>query len=508
MGLCWRTVDLFLLGDPRAVRALRDLRERADALACQNIVYIADVLDVMLLIRDGRLDEAEAAAGRAFELGSAVGEVDAVAYFGAHILAIRWIQGRDAEILDAAEEVATSPTLVEAEFGFRASVAAVAARAGEHDRARAALDRLCRHGVDALPRSSTWLAGIAALIEAAAIEGDAPVARQAYDLLAPFADLPVMPSLAVICLGSAHRYLGLAALATDDPDAAVRHLEQAVAANRRLGNRPLTTIATADLGEALARRAGRGDAARARTLRERAVREAAELGMAARAEAWRAAAAAATPAPGTDAVLDLTDPPATGPVAADEGLLSRQGRGWLVQVGERRAVVPALVGMTYLAELVTRPGQPVPAKTLATGGDEARLDLRHDVIDTRARDAYAERARELAADLAAAEADNDLGRADRLRMEVDALVEQLEAATGLGGRPRAFADDHERARTSVRKAIKRAIDEVAAADPVIGEVLRAGVTTGATCMFVPAPGGGVRWTVRRAQGAGTAAGGC
>ena len=32
MGLCWRTVDLFLLGDPTAERALAELRSRADAL--------------------------------------------------------------------------------------------------------------------------------------------------------------------------------------------------------------------------------------------------------------------------------------------------------------------------------------------------------------------------------------------------------------------------------------------------------------------------------------------
>jgi hypothetical protein len=65
MGLCWRAVDLFLLGDELAIRALEDLRARADALACQNILYIVDVLDVMLLIRAGRLDDAEAAAGAA-----------------------------------------------------------------------------------------------------------------------------------------------------------------------------------------------------------------------------------------------------------------------------------------------------------------------------------------------------------------------------------------------------------------------------------------------------------
>ena len=112
MGLCWRAVDLFLLGHDRAIRALEDLRARADALECQNILYIVDVLDVMLLIRAGRLDDAEAAAARCYDRGVAVGEVDAIGYLGAHTLAIRWIQGRDAEILEAAEDMAASNTLV------------------------------------------------------------------------------------------------------------------------------------------------------------------------------------------------------------------------------------------------------------------------------------------------------------------------------------------------------------------------------------------------------------
>ncbi|HET6773653.1 MAG TPA: hypothetical protein VFH36_10100 [Acidimicrobiales bacterium] len=76
MGLCWRAVDLFLLGDGRAGRALEDLRERADALMSQNILYIIEVLDVMRLIRAGRLDEAVAAAERCYELGIEVGEID------------------------------------------------------------------------------------------------------------------------------------------------------------------------------------------------------------------------------------------------------------------------------------------------------------------------------------------------------------------------------------------------------------------------------------------------
>jgi hypothetical protein len=513
MGLCWRAVDLFLLGDERAVRALEDLRARASALECQNILYIVDVLDVMLSIRSGRLEQAEAAAGRCYERGTAVGEVDAIGYLGAHTLAIRWIQGRDAEILDAAEDMAASPTLVEAEFGFRATAAVIAARAGYHDRARTALDRLTAFGVEALPRSSTWLTGMAAIVEVAAIEGDAEVAGEAYRLMEPFAGLPVMPSLAVVCLGSCERFLALAASTVGDADGAVRHLERAVSANRRLGNRPMAALAAAELASALARRDGTGDAHRADALWDAAVREAEGMGMTARADVWRAERSeakasrpsatsgasgtagpatlgeAAPAAASTPATIDLTDgaPAAPRTSPARGGSLRRRGRAWLVEFGEHRALVPDLVGMAYLAELMAHPGEPISAVTL-TGRDRtgaANGQTRQEVIDRQARDAYAARARELAADLAEAEADNDLGRAERLRMELDALVEQLEATTGLGGRARAFTTEHERARTSVRKAIKRAIDEIEAADPAIGQGLRTAVVTGSACMYTP-----------------------
>jgi tetratricopeptide (TPR) repeat protein len=508
MGLCWRAVDLFLLGEDRALRALEDLRARADALECQNILYIVDVLDVMLLIRAGRLDDAEAAAARCYDRGVAVGEVDAIGYLGAHTLAIRWIQSRDAEILEAAEDIAASNTLVEAEFGFRASAAAIAARAGLHERASAGLGRLSARGLAALPRSSTWLAGMAAIVEVAAIEGDAGVAGEAYELLAPFADLPVMPSLGVICLGSTERFLGLAARTTGDLDQAVAHFERAIAADRRLGNRPLAAIAAADLASTLAGRGEAGDGARAAALWDRAIVDAESMGMALRAEAWRAESSMGASSMGAssmaaepvtraaEATIDLTRGNGSGgPGPERRGFMRRHGRGWLVEVGDRRAVVPDLVGMAYLAELVAHPAQPISALTLAGGGGRPG-EPRHEIIDRQARDAYVQRARELAEDLADAEADNDLGRTDRLRIELDAVVAQIEAATGLGGRPRAFTNEHERARTSVRKAIKRAIDEIRKADPVVGEILDAAVVTGSVCMYTPASSPhNVRWTV-------------
>ena len=290
MGLCWRTVDLFHLGDPGAERALADLRVRAEALHCRSIRYVAAVLDVMLTIRAGRLSQAEEAAATAFGLGQEVGDADAFGYHAAHLLAIRWMQGRGAELVDLAAEAAMSPTLVLAEFTFQATLARLAAEAGQLQRARHALDRLTQAGLAALPQSSTWLAGMLGIVETAAALGDAGIAGQAYHLLRPYADLPIMPSLAVVCFGSVHRPLGLAALTVGDIEASIHHLRDAVHANTRLGNHPMTTCAQAELAQVLRRRGRPGDHRQARHLLLEASGNGAAMGMNVRAERWRAEA--------------------------------------------------------------------------------------------------------------------------------------------------------------------------------------------------------------------------
>jgi hypothetical protein len=170
--------------------------------------------------------------------------------------------------------------------------------------------------------------------------------------------------------------------------------------------------------------------------------------------------------------------------APRRGTIRRDGTRWEIALDGRRVRVPDLVGVRYLADLLTTPGRSVPALALASGGT-VPSPSRQFVLDDEARAAYAARARELSGDLAEAEADNDLARAEKLRVELDALVDQVESATGLRGRSRAFADPAERARSSVSKAIKRAIAAVDDADPTIAEVLHGFRTATRPCSCSP-----------------------
>jgi tetratricopeptide (TPR) repeat protein len=468
MGLCWRVVDLFQLGDPQAHRALADLRVRADAVNSRNVLYIVHVIDVMLALREGRLEAAEAAAADCHRLGVEVGDVDAFGYYAAQLLAVRWLQGRGAELLELAAEAADSPTLVPAEFAFQATVARLAADAGQLERARAGLDRLSAAGLDALPQSSTWLTGMLAIAEAAAALSDVAVAKDVYRLLLPFAELPVMPSLGVACFGSTHRPLGLAALTAGDVAGAVHHLDQAVVANVRLGNRPMTACCRADLALALLRRDQAGDRRRAELLLDQAIEVAEQCGMPVRAAAWLATR------------RDVAAHAGATPIA-----IRREHGRWRLAHRGGEVVVDDLVGMRYLARLLAEPGRQIPALELAGSPAGPVEPSRQPVIDQRARAEYAARARVLSDAVRRARADGDAGQVQALEDEIEALTRELGRSTDRHGRARSFAGPAERARTAVRKAISRALDAVEAGDPTLGQTLRGSVTTGYECSYTP-----------------------
>jgi hypothetical protein len=105
------------------------------------------------------------------------------------------------------------------------------------------------------------------------------------------------------------------------------------------------------------------------------------------------------------------------------------------------------------------------------------------VLDAEAIASYRGRLRRLDAELSKLTPGSDAERA--ASSEREWLVAQIASAAGLGGRPRSFPDDRERARVAVGKAIRRALARVTEADAVIGEHLRQSVRTGTRCSYWP-----------------------
>ncbi|MFL6110018.1 MAG: hypothetical protein ACJ786_01495 [Catenulispora sp.] len=477
MGLLWRTIDLFLAADPQAERSLAELDA---ALADQDhlaIGFAAAACHVMLGIRDGRFDEAEALAADCAGRGAAAGDADVQGWYGAQLVAIRWFQGRSGELVPTLAELVHSPALSAVDNAYFAALAAAAATLGDRRQAACALGRLSGRGLFNLVHSSSWLVAMYGVVEAAHLLDDAPTSAQAYSLLLPFAEQPMVGSLAVACFGSTHHALGVASMTVGEPDRAVGHLQAAVRANEALGHWPAAVLSRHRLGQARSRRARSGDGPLAAAELTAAAAEAARLGLA----LPRVGAVATTPSRvGTPPRARSTDPL----------FCRRRGRTWEVQHGYRTAVVGDSVGMKHLHTLIAHEGQEIPAIDLAQGAlpagtpNPARAaGSRQPQLDEVAVRDYRRRLAQLQEQIDEYEAMNDLEHATRARTERDWLITELQAAAGLSGRVRHFTDDAERARIAVTKAIHRALDQLVAADPAIGAELRSRVQTGRRCCF-------------------------
>jgi hypothetical protein len=431
------------------------LHERAEDAACAAVAFVADVMGAMRLARAGKFQDAEAAAANACVRGRTVGDSDAPVYFGAMLSALRWWQGRGAEIIDEVRALAASPLLGTNAQAYMASDAALSASLGDTDGAAEALARLNAVGLGTLPWSSSWLTTQLLATEAAYLVGDASTAARAAEFVRPYARLPVMPSLAVVCLGSAERALGLAAATCADLDAAVVHLAEALRVDQLLGSRPMATLTESALAAVLTARGAAGDADRAAMLAHAAEARASQIGMKLPASpAWLAR-------------LRRT---------SHRVQLAPSSAGWKLSVDGRVTLLGGRIGTTYLAGLLAAPSADVHVLQLVFGVDTTvnRTSLGQPVLDQHALRDLEKRVSEL----------ETAGDVD----ELEAIRATLRSATGRRGRPRDFPTDQERARTAVRKALRRAIDSIAQTEPAFAEHLSRQVTTGYTCRYNSAPG--------------------
>jgi len=465
MGLLWQAVDAYAEGDPHAGRFLGELRGQLAERDHLAAGFVVSAVDVMLAIRAGQLDEAESLVISCAKNGAAAGDVDHDWWSAAQLVTIRWYQDRLVELLPMLQERVHSPALSAIDNSAAAALAVAAALSGDQRTAASTLAALCGRDLGHLPRSSSWLVTMNGIVEAAYLLADAEVAARAYQLLSPHADLPMVGSLGVTCFGSAHQALGVASLTSQQPDRAVHHLRAATRHNLALGHWPALVASRRRLAQAYALRGSPGDADAAGRELDTATAEATALG------------------------LPIPDYPGAGS-ASPLAQCHRAGRRWRLAVRNRAVVVEDSIGMVYLAVLIANPCQEIRAAELVAGlaalgsaaGDGGTAQP---VLDHEAMSEYRNRLKRLDAELRELETDDEGERAARVRAERDWLVAQLASVTGLGGRPRSFSDEGERARVAVSKAIRRAIGRITAADAVIGEHLSQTVRTGMRCSYWP-----------------------
>jgi tetratricopeptide (TPR) repeat protein len=424
-------------------------------------------------LMSGRLDEAERFAAEAASIGQRASSENAAVLSGG----LQWFVLRERGDYRQAEELLGTAFDYMADLGIQAwvTVALARAEAGRLAEARALLDRGVAGEVAAAPLDSEWLPVIAQLTEAAAVLNGHPLAGQLYELLAPHRSRFTVEGIGCAYHGSVERHLGVLAALLDRRQSAAGHFEAALAANRRLGAPLLVAHTLRDWGRWLGERERLAEAL--------AIYR--ELGL----EFW------------ARFMENLLGP---GPVAeagaTPEGnVFRKEGDFWTVGFANRVARLKDAKGLRDLARLLAQPGREMHVLDLADGrGSRRGLDrasaaaqgLRAagdswEVIDAEAREAYKTRLGELDADLEEADRAGDIERSARAREERDALVAQLAAAYGLGGRARRSGDAAERARSAVTWRIRDALVRIEAAHPELGHHLRHSVRTGTFCVYDP-----------------------
>ncbi len=335
----------------------------------------------------------------------------------------------DATLMEhiARDLAATSPF----PLAHDAAVVQMVAARGDINAARRRF-RSLMPAIDTLTHDLLYTWTIALLAEDAVLLEDADAAAVLYKALLPLASRFVVAAGAVACLGSASHQLGRLASLLDKPDEARAHLETAVRAHRLAG-----------------------------CMRMLAASE--------------SALASLNPA----AIFQYPD----GPVIT-------------IRYRAEVAQLPRSLGLGYLAVLISNPGKDMLAADLvALTAGAARGDLRPDgapspraadeVLDKAALASYRSRLAAIDAELDEARDWNDAARTDRLEVEREFLLAELSGALGLSGRQRRFADEAERARVNVTRAIRSAIRKLESQAPRLAAHLDSAVTTGARCRYDP-----------------------
>jgi hypothetical protein len=424
LGRRLRLVALLESGKrPAAEEEVIAYRMRAEAFRHPLYTWYVPLWGAMWAHAEGRYDD-----GRALnDLARVDGEKA-----GSHNAFLLWITQRWCLLVDSgqrAELQALSATVDFEQDGAlwaRITSALVAAQFGDSETARRGLDAVVPF-LASLPRDSEWLPCLAQLAQTVALVGPHPIARPVYDALEPFADLFAVEGIGAVIRGPVHWFLALAAAALKDRTGAQSHFARAIQAAEQFGAPGLV-------------------------LRIRRDQQA------------------------------MT--PSEPALHASRCVFRRAGDIWTIRFGETELQLRDSKGLEDLARLLGRPTVQVAALDLVgarTNGDAG------EVLDAAAREAYRRRLIELEDEASEADANADAGRSAHIASERDALLQQLTAAYGLGGRARRAGSDAERARTAVTARIRDSIRRIAAVQPDLGRHLARSIRTGTFCVYEPDP---------------------
>lgn len=468
-------------------------RKSAHSLRCRFCASWAGVGRARRALFEGRFDEVEGLAQQVLAARRELQDEEAADVVFGQLLLLRREEGRLGEIV---EDILRLAERYRAVPFWRAALGWVYAELGLGSKARLELERLALAEFTAIPRDMYWLASLAILSEVVIHLGDTRRAGEIYSLLLPYAGRSAV--VFGLCFGSVARPLGCLAAMRPELGEAARHFEDALDANRLLGSPPWVAHTEYDYARMLLTRGMLEDREKGLDLLARCTKTARELAMKSlldKAEALRAGATAARQDEGR---------PDSPPLAAVVPVASfrREGEFWTIEHQGTVVRMKDVKGLRYIAQLLQHPGREFLAADLisAPAGDSARA--RHlrgasadagPLLDAKSTQAYRARLTELRDDLEEAEANNDAGRTEKARAEIEFLTRELSSAIGLGGRRRQAAAVPERIRVVVTKAIRTSLRKLERDHPSLGRLLQRTIRTGTFCSYCPDPDVPILW---------------
>ena len=519
-GHVWRILALMELGDWVGAEIELAVHARlADELRDPLHLWYVPLFAAARALLQGRLPEAEQFAAEAFAVGRGTQAQNAAQLYAVQLFALRAEQGRLEEVEQSLEEFGRRYPAAPV---WRAAAAFALAVLGRFDDARRSFDAMTAGGVADIPRDGEWLATISLLARTGARIGATERAGELCALLEPYAEQAVIAGRGAICLGPVSRFAGLAAATAGRRDAAVAHLEHALAMARRWGAEPIVAGIELELAQVLehvAPPAGGAHDERVRELRRAGLQAARRLELGGLLGRWAPEDAALVA--GSDDAATTGAGAGAAALAADAAAAAnaplafyRRGDIWTIGRPGRQIQLRDAKGLSHVARLLAAPGVEFHALDLVVGVSSAErghsgaaaltvgagLEVRArgegdagPALDSQAKAAYRSRVAELQEEIEEAESFHDPERAARAREELEFVARELAGAVGLHGRDRKTGSDAERARVNVTRAIRTALKRVSEHDAVLGHQLGAAIRTGTFCVYEPAPGDAPVW---------------
>ena len=521
-ALVMRIVDLAEIGNLDQVRAgISVLTQKAEELRQPYLLWQASTRSACQAIFEGRYDEAERLANHAFMLGQGLGSMDQAYTFFAQLGLIYRDKGRLAEVENAFSSFAERNPDVPV---FRATTAYVRAELGRDAEVKREFSYLLGLGFDSLrQRGLDWTVVLVILTELCCYLADQAQAQQLYGLLLPFADRNITYR-DIVSFGSGATYLAkLAALARRFEEASV-HFEAGLKFNERTGGRPWLAETQYEYAQMLLLRDSGSDRGQAERLLRLASETASAIGsvrLASKIASCKAVhgigskAFAVAPSARDSEIAAGRQPRVHYEEPLDATFdfgLRREGDYWVISFRNNLVRIKHLRGFEYIETLIGSPGREFYALNLiGSGEDKSFQESKHseassvriisnsgeslslvsdlgdagEMLDANAKKAYRQRLVELNHDLAQAKERADVLRATALEEEIEAISKELRRAVGLMGRSRVAGSVAERARISVTRAIKTALDRVGDYDQEARRFLGRTIRTGTFCCFLP-----------------------